>query len=626
MKKSATKKSLPKETVVRWRFFAACFLFVFMASAVLVRLVQVQALPSQDYGYEFLQGQGDARVIRNEIINAHRGVISDRNGEPLAVSTRVVTICADPKMLNQAKDQWPMLAKNLGMPLTELSSEAERYKDKGFMYLKRHLPPEEASKALALKVPGVFSRNEYQRFYPAYEVAAHVIGMTNIDGEGQEGIELAYNNWLRGIPGNKVIKKDLMGRVIEEVRLVKSAQPGNDLTLSLDMRLQYLAYRALKNAVTKHNAVSGSIVILDSRTSEVLAMVNQPSYNPNNRATITSASQLKNRAVTDQFEPGSTMKSLTTLAALESGRFGPRSKIDTSPGRMRLSGKTIHDPVNYGELDLTRILTKSSQVGITKVALQLDPFYVREIFFRMGIGQTTGTGFPGETTGTLPSPKRWNDVQRATFAYGYGLDTTTLQLAQAYAVIANDGKKNPVSLLRLSDEDLAKRQSEQVVSAEHSRQVMRMLETVLSPDGTGKRAALEGYSAGGKTGTAHKSSGGGYQVDEKFSVFVGVAPIQNPRIVVAIMVDEPRSGIYSGGEVSAPVFAAVADSALRILQVVPDKLTHSESGGDAEFITAQSAEGENETYRDESDLNENVEKAAEQSVVNSIAGPKEPWS
>jgi len=339
--------------------------------------------------------------------------------------------------------------------------------------------------------------------------------------------------------------------------------------------LQYLAYRELKAAVARHNAVSGSLVILDSKTGEVLAMVNQPSYNPNNRSQV-SASAMKNRAVTDQFEPGSTMKPITVSAALESGKYFPNTKIDTAPGRFRIQGKTVFDPVNYGVLDVTHVIAESSQVGITKIAMDLDPNDVRTMFQRFGLGDSTGSGLPGESTGSLPNHQKWHPVERATLAYGYGLTVTTLQLAQAYTVFANNGVQKPVSILKRDEKYADEVFSQQVVDKRYAKQVLSMLEEVIAPGGTGTRARLDSYTAGGKTGTAHKAQGGGYQDEAKFSVFAGVAPINNPRIVIAIMVNEPRMGLYGGGEVAAPIFSDVAEDALRILQTPPDKLTEKE--------------------------------------------------
>ncbi|MEX1032692.1 MAG: penicillin-binding protein 2 [Cellvibrionaceae bacterium] len=591
MKKAANKKSQPAKrrasgamrspahapAIVRWRYFTAGGCCAVMALWLLWHLASIQVLPSEERGYKFLQDQGQARSLRLESINANRGVITDRNGEPLAVSSPVLSICANPQVLVNVKEQWQPLAEALGMPTKELADLVQRYATKEFVYLRRHLPPAAAREILAMEFPGVFSQQEYQRFYPAGEVAAHVVGFTNVDDKGQEGIELAYESWLRGVPGAKQVMKDRKGRTIDDVRLLNAAQPGKDLTLSIDLRLQYMAYRVLKSAVVRHNAVSGSVVILDSVSGEVLAMVNQPSFNPNNRRQVAAAA-VRNRAMTDLFEPGSTMKPLTVLAGLESGRYSPHTPIDTSPGHVRVPGKTFYDYRNYGALNVTRVITKSSNVGITKMAMNLEPDNVRNLFFRMGLGQSTGSGFPGESAGNLPDHSPWSAVERATFAFGHGLQVTTVQLAQAYGVIANDGLKKPVSLLKLSE---TQQSGEPVLDGTVARQVLAMMETVLEPEGTATRARLKSYSAAGKTGTAQKVNNSGYAVDADFSVFAGIAPAKQPRIVVAIMIDEARNGLSGGGEVAAPVFAEIAEAALRILQVPPDKAPAQFTGDDA---------------------------------------------
>lgn len=566
----AIRSPVAQPAIVRWRYYLVCVFLVSLASVLVWKVASVQVMPRQDRGFEFLQRYGESQFVRSEEISANRGVIMDRNGEPLAVSTTVISICANPKVLLENKQRWADLASALKISPKRLADKINTYANKEFMYLSRHLAPEQANRILAGEIPGVFPRREYQRFYPAGEVAAHLVGVTNTDDVGQEGLELSYNEWLRGIPGSRQVMKDLKGRTIENLRLERAAQPGRDLVLSMDLRLQYLAYRALKKAVNRHKAVSGSVVILDSRTGEVLAMVNQPSYNPNNRARISTAA-MKNRAVTDQFEPGSTMKPLTVTAALESGKYSPSTQIDTAPGYLRIPGKTVLDPVNYGVLDVTHVIAESSQVGITKIALDLKPDRVRDVFHRLGLGQSAGIGLPGESSGSLPNHQKWHPVERATLAYGYGVTVTTLQLAHAYTVFANEGMLMPLSVLK-QDRDKVRETGEQVIDPRHAHQVMGMLAEVMEPGGTGVRARLESYSAGGKTGTARKASQGGYLEEAKFSVFTGVAPVENPRIVVAIMINEPRDGLYGGGEVAAPVFSEVAESALRILQVPPDRL------------------------------------------------------
>lgn len=563
----APRSPAQQPAVIGWRYWAAGGCCAVLAVFLLWHLAGIQVLPSKERGYKFLQNQGQARSLRTESINANRGVITDRNGEPLAVSSPVVSIAGNPKVLMEVQDQWPTLAKAIGMSAADFAALIKRYPNREFVWLRRHLPPAQAREVLDRNLPGVFSLQEYQRFYPAGEVASHLVGFTNIDDVGQEGIELAYENWLRGTPGAKQVMKDRRGRTIEEVRLINSARPGKDLALSIDLRLQYMAYRALKEAVTRHNAVGGSVVILDVETGEVLAMVNQPSFNPNNRRNLTAAA-VRNRAMTDLFEPGSAVKPLSILAALESGKYGPHTKIDTHPGHVRVPGMIFYDIGNYGMLDVTGVITKSSNVGTTKIVMDLDPNDVHALFFRMGLGQSTGSGFPGEAAGDLPNRSPWSAVERANFAFGYGLQVTTVQLASAFGVIANDGVKQPVSLLRKTGTEPA---GQAVLNKQHARQVLAMMETVTEPGGTGTRARLASYTAAGKTGTARKLVGGEYSYEAAYSVFAGMAPAHQPRIAVAVMIDEARAGESGGGRVAAPIFSEVAEGALRILQVAPDK-------------------------------------------------------
>ncbi|GAB3092935.1 peptidoglycan D,D-transpeptidase FtsI family protein [Pseudomaricurvus hydrocarbonicus] len=551
-------------TIPRWRFSLAVLLLAVLMAVLLWHVALLQVVPGEDKGFEFLQGQGDARTVRTEVIPAHRGVITDRNGEPLAVSTPVTSLWANPSELAADAVVVAALAKALSMDEKALRKKLKRYQGKEFIYLKRHLPPQEAESILANRWPGVYGRTEYQRFYPAGEVAAHVVGFTNIDENGQEGLELAFNAWLEGRSGSKRVLKDLKGRIIKDDGELKAPETGKDVHLSIDLRMQYLAHRELKQAVAENNAASGSLVMLDTHTGEVLAMVNQPSYNPNARKGIRT-SALRNRAITDQFEPGSTMKPLTVLAALETGRYHPHTMIDTNPGYIRVGKKTLLDHKNYGVIDLTKVITKSSQVGISKVALDMEPDVVRNMFSRLGLGQGTGVGFPGESVGLLPNRSRWTPIEQANFAFGYGMTVTALQLAQAYSVVANLGVKKPVSLLR---QDVAPG-GEQAVGEAISGQVIDMLKTVLQPGGTARRAQIETYPAAGKTGTVHKVGKDGYADDRYRSVFAGMAPAEDPRIVVVVVIEEPNTGKYYGGEVAAPIFAKVAEGALRLMHVPP---------------------------------------------------------
>jgi cell division protein FtsI (penicillin-binding protein 3) len=580
-KKSAENAVLP---IARWRFVLALTLLAALMAGLLWHVAMLQVVPGNDRGFEFLQGQGNARTVRTEELPAHRGVITDRHGEPLAVSTPVVTLWVNPKEWQAGAMGVAALAKAIKMDAASLEKKFSRYAGKEFMYLKRKMPPQEAEAVLANGWPGVYGRTEYQRYYPAAEVAAHVVGFTNIDEQGQEGVELAFDQWLTGIPGSKRVLKDLKGRIIRDDGELRAPRTGKDVQLSIDLRMQYLAYRELKEAVIRHQAQSGSLVLLDTHTGEILAMVNQPSYNPNNRQGIRMAA-LRNRAVTDQFEPGSTMKPLTVMAALETGRYTPGTIINTHPGYIRVGQKTLLDPKNYGRISLTRVITKSSQVGISKVALDLTPDQIRDMFFRLGLGQGTGIGFPGESVGVLPNRRRWTDIEHANFSFGYGMSVTALQLAQAYNVVANHGLKKPVSLLRQADAV----QPERVVDGEVSQQLVAMLKTVLQSEGTARQAQIESYPAAGKTGTVHQVGKEGYADDRYRSVFAGMAPAADPRVVAVVVIEEPKSGQYFGGEVAAPVFSKVAEGALRLLHV-PPKITQTTKATLADSGKAQSAE------------------------------------
>lgn len=553
-----------KLTIPRWRYLLVVMTLFALPLAGLWHIAGLQVLPDMDRGFRFLQGQGTARTVRTEVIPAYRGVVTDRNGEPLAVSTPVVSLWANPQVVDINSPMLASLAQQLDLSTEQLRQRLTRYSGKEFMYLARQLTPEKAGEMLRLEIPGIHAQSEYKRFYPAGEVVAQLVGFTNIDDQGQEGMELAFDELLKGVPGSKRVLKDLKGRVIKDLELVHTEKAGENLALSIDLRLQYTAYRELKAAVAKHQAASGSVVVLDARTGEVLAMANQPSFNPNNRSQLNSAA-LRNRAVTDLVEPGSTMKPLTMLAALESGKFHPGSIIETSPGYLRVGRKTFVDHRNYGALDLTMVLAKSSQVGTTKVALALEPDHVRDIFHRLGLGQSPGTGFPGESPGSLPQYRNWRPVERANFAFGHGLSATALQMAQAYGVLAGNGVKKPVSLLRLDREP----EGEQVVDKSVVLQVREMMKAVVRPGGTGTRAALVGYEVAGKTGTVHKVGKQGYEANRYVAMFAGMAPADNPRLITVVIVNDPRSGKYYGGEVAAPVFANVTSDALRLLGIPP---------------------------------------------------------
>ncbi len=560
------------QTLPRWRLHAVAVLLLALLALLVWRTLSLQVLDTER-GYEFLQVEGDARTIRKEVIPAHRGQILDRNGEPLAISTPVVSIYANPAEMDGGRDGWNELARRLDMPYQTLA-ERLSYKGRQFVYLRRHLPPAAADAVLALKVRGIYGQREYRRFYPAGEVTAHLLGFTNIDDRGQEGIELAYDAWLSGKPGSKKVLKGLTGKIIREIGDGEPAQPGNDLRLSIDLRLQYLAHRELRAQLAETGAAAGSLVMLDSHTGEVLAMANQPSFNPNNRASMTAAN-MRNRAIIDLIEPGSTMKPLAMVAALESGRYKPETQIDTRPGWLRVDRKTLKDPVNYGVMDLTRIITKSSQVGLTKVALDLDQQSVWNVFQRFGLSANTDTGFPGETYGMLPQRRRWSDIERANFAFGYGLQVTPLQLARAYAVFANGGRYQPVTLLKRDNREM---RGEQVVSRDIAGQLVQMMTTVTGPEGTGKRAHIHAYSVAGKTGTVHQIGASGYDTARYRSIFAGFAPASKPRVVTVVVVEDPKGARYGGGDVAAPVFARVVGNAMRMLNIAPDEASKEKAG------------------------------------------------
>ncbi|WP_461515812.1 peptidoglycan D,D-transpeptidase FtsI family protein [Porticoccus sp.] len=553
-----------KLTISRWRYLLVVMVLAVLPIAGLWHIAHLQVMPDMDRGFEFLQGQGMARTLRTESIPAYRGVITDRRGEPLAVSTPVVTLWANPQLVNIDSPALKELASALSISLEELKQRLVRYAGKEFMYLARQLTPEQAEDVLKLEIPGIYGQGEYKRFYPAGEVAAQLVGFTNIDDHGQEGMELAYDEVLTGVPGAKQVLKDLKGRVIKELGLIRSEKAGENLSLSIDLRLQYTAYRELKAAVAQFKAASGSVVLLDVRTGEVLAMANQPSFNPNDRGQLNSDA-LRNRAVTDLVEPGSTMKPLTVLAALESGKYVPETMIDTNPGYIRVGRKTFYDHRNYGVIDLTGLLMKSSQVGTTKIALSLEPEHIREMFSRVGLGESPGTGFPGESPGSLPEHRRWRPVERANFAFGLGLSASALQIAQAYAVLANDGVRRQVTLLKTDEIP----EGETVADANHVARVREMMTSVTRAGGTATRAAIPSYEVAGKTGTVHKVGKNGYEKNRYVGLFAGMVPADNPRLVAVVIINDPRGGKYFGGEVAAPVFSNVVADALRMLKIPP---------------------------------------------------------
>lgn len=544
------------------------FLFVLVATVLSWRAVYLQVQNN-----EFLRNHGDARAIRVVKIPAHRGMITDRNGEPLAISTPVDSIWAVPRQLLESRNKIPVLARKLGMDSASLTEMLEERINREFVYLKRHVSPDLAKQVNDLDIFGVNLQQEFKRYYPAGEVAAHLVGFTNVDDSGQEGLELAYDEWLQGIPGEKRVLKDRLGRIISDVESISPSHPGKTLELSIDRRVQYLAYRELAAAVSRYKARSGSLVILNPNTGEVLALAGQPSYNPNNRSGMRS-DHFRNRAITDVFEPGSTLKPFTIAAAIRSGLYNEDSRIETSPGYLKVSNHIINDSSNYGRLSLGGILQKSSNVGAGKIGLAIGPEALWNIYRSVGLGDSTGSGFPGESPGILSNYSNWTELDLASIAFGHGVAVTALQLAQAYTVIAADGVLNPVTFLKTDQEDVTGRR---VLSSEIVQEINQMLELVVAPGGTGERAAIPYYRVIGKTGTAHKSTSSGYAVDRYMSLFAGIAPASNPKLVMAVIIDEPQGAHYYGGDVAAPVFSRVAQGALRILNIPPDNLKGSQT-------------------------------------------------
>ncbi|MCW8955873.1 MAG: penicillin-binding transpeptidase domain-containing protein [Gammaproteobacteria bacterium] len=545
----------------RFRRYLVMSVFVLAMLGLLWRALDMQVL-----NQAFFQQQGDARHLRTVTVPANRGDIYDRNGEPLAISTPVDSVWVNPAEFNVDVQRLQLMADMLEQDARALRQRVDRSQQREFLYIKRHVEPHLAEKIMALGLPGVYLQREYKRYYPAGEVTAHVLGFANVDDHGQEGLELAYDDWLSGQEGSKQIIRDRLGRAIDDVERLKAVEPGKVVAASLDKRVQYLAYRALKAAVKEHDAKAGSAVMLDARTGEVLAMVNLPSFNTNNRTQL-KPGVYRNRAVTDVFEPGSTMKPLTIAAAIESGRWDHKDNVRTAPGYMRVQGNLIKDHRNYGKLDLGGILLKSSNVGISKVALSLDQEQQLDMYMSLGLGASTGSGFPGESSGKI-NVAHLGEFERAAMAFGYGVAVTPLQLARAYAALANGGLMYPVSFVQLKEPPEGVR----VMSETTARQVRTMMEKVVTQEGTGWRAQVPNYRVAGKTGTVHKSVAGGYAEDRYQAIFAGMAPASDPHLVLVVMLDEPSNGQYFGGQVASPVFAKVMAGALRLLDIPPDNL------------------------------------------------------
>jgi cell division protein FtsI (penicillin-binding protein 3) len=522
-----------------------------LCGVVLVgRAAQMQLLNE-----DFYQQKGDARFVREIPIATSRGMIVDRNGEPLAVSTPVESVWANPKELLQHPERLPELAKALGIPQDVLTQRVAQRSGKEFVYLRRHINPDDAQAVVQRGIPGVHAQREFRRYYPHGEV-------TNIDDRGQEGLELAFDSWLTGKPGLQKVIRDRHGRIVENVDLIRAAEPGKDLTLSIDRRIQYLAYRELKAALLANQASSGSVVVLDIPTGEILAMVNQPAYNPNAREAAIPGTH-RNRALTDVVEPGSVIKAITVAAALEGG-VDPGIVVPTTP--LVVSGHPIRDVHDYGPVTLERLLQKSSNIGASRLALNMSNEHFHDVLHRFGFGESTGSGFPGESAGVLAPPRSWGQLEKATISYGYGLSVTPLQVAQAYAALANDGRLMPPTFVKGGGQA-----GRQVMDPQIARRVLHMLESVTEPGGSATRAAVRGYHVGGKTGTSRKFTRGGYE-KKYISLFAGVVPLDRPKFAMVVVIHNPSGRDYYGGLVSAPVFHNVMDGALRLMDVPPDRI------------------------------------------------------
>ncbi|MGD2139367.1 MAG: penicillin-binding protein 2 [Burkholderiales bacterium] len=533
-----------------------------------------RALYLQGMNHDFLQARGEMRYARTIEAVANRGTITDRSGKPLAISTPVESVWASPQDAKLSRAQRTRLARTLGISRRVLDERLGEH-DRDFVYLKRQLPPAVAAKVVALNMPGVFLQREYRRYYPAGEVAAHVVGFTSVDDHGQEGIELAYQDWLAGKPGSRRVIKDRLGRIVEDVERLSAPRDGQSLALSIDRNIQYLAYRELKKAAIEHKAKAASIVVLDAQNGEVLALANYPSYNPNNRETF-KARRTRNRAVVDLFEPGSTLKPFTAAAAIDAGLISPGTVIDVEAGRLRIGNRTIHD-VHSDEhlMTVSQVIQKSSNVGSAKIALSMQPQELWQVLTTSGFGSTPRSGFPGEASGVVHDFAQWRPIEQATVSYGHGISVSLLQLARAYTVFATDGILMPLTFVRRETPVSGQR-----VISQHTAQLVRtMLESVTHPGGTAVKAQITGYRVAGKTGTVNKLVDGAYSRQNYIASFVGIAPASNPKLIVAVMVDEPKGEHYYGGEVAAPVFREVTAGALRVLGVPSDSTEEIHQAG-----------------------------------------------
>lgn len=550
--------------LIKWRF-NVLIAFVFLAFAALVgRVAYIQIIEPDN-----LIRQGDLRSVRVKAIPSARGIISDRNGEPLAVSVPVEAVWADPKTIFDKNgmaqiDRWYALADVLGLKRQSMIDKISSNKSRRFVYLQRQVSPAMAKYIRELKLVGVGLKAESRRYYPAGEVSAHLIGVTGIDGHGLEGVERSYDKWLTGEAGKRTIRKDRYGRVVENIAL-EEREEGKPLELTIDQRLQAIAYRAIKQAVADHKATSGSAVLLDVKTGAVLAMVNAPSYNPNNRADLQSF-KMRNRVLTDAMEPGSTVKPFVVLAALENGTADPDIIIDTGNGIMQIGGSRVRDSSKVGKADLALILKKSSNIGVAKLALNMPLEALLGMYSSVGLGEMSGLNLVGETSGIFPNRRRWSKFEIATLAFGYGLSVTPMQLAHAYATLANKGMYEPIHIIKSNDQDFSK----QIIKRENAELVLKMLEGVTQKGGTATRAAVPGYRVAAKTGTSRKAEAGGYS-DEYIAVTAGFAPVSDPRVALVVVVNEPQGDLYYGGSVAAPVFSEIMKGALQILNVPADE-------------------------------------------------------
>ena len=533
---------------------------VALAMVLLGRALQLQVLDQQ-----FLAEQGDMRYARIAKMPAYRGSMLDRFGEPLAVSSPVDTVWVNPPELAQATDEITRLARALKRDPQWLAQRITSNLDRQFLYVARQMDPAAAAKIKALDIPGVSLLREYRRYYPNSEVTGHLLGFTNLDEAGQEGLELEYDQSLAGLDGSKRVIQDGHGRTVQNVESIRAPRPGEDLVTSIDLRIQYLAYRELKSAISQYRARAGSVIVIDVTTGEVLAMVNQPSFNPNDRAQYEVA-RYRNRAATDIFEPGSSIKPFVVAAALASGRYQSGSMIDATA--FKVANKTIQDKHDLGVINLGQVLSLSSNVAMAKIALSLEPEQMHDTLSKLGFGDVTASGFPGESAGLLSSTSHWRPINIATMAYGYGLSVTPLQLAQAYATIGALGMHRPITFRRVQEAVPATR----VLDEKVARDLVSLLEGVVETGGTGVKARVPGYRVAGKTGTAWKAIAGGYSEDRYLAVFAGVVPASRPRLAVLVMIDEPGGSLYYGGDVAAPVFSAVTAGALRLMSVAPDDL------------------------------------------------------